>query len=85
MKPFDLELRAEALDESTGLSWLWAFLFGPFYYAVHSFWPRALIILLLDFLVIGFLISPFMAYPAWKERARQRAEREFMLMAAARD
>lgn len=28
---------AATFNESTGLSWLWAFLFGPIYFWVHGF------------------------------------------------
>lgn len=67
------DAQAEALDESTGLSWLWALLFGPIYFAVHRFWWRALLVLALDFILIGFVVAPFMAYPAWRSRARKSA------------
>ncbi|MFC3570611.1 DUF2628 domain-containing protein [Paracoccus sp. TOH] len=77
--------RAEAsvlsgsFDESTGLSWLWAFLFGPIYFAVHGFWGRAVVVLALNFLVIGFIVAPFLAYPAWRERANRQAEKMLLL------
>lgn len=32
---------AESFDDSTGLSWFWALLFGPLYYIVHGFYARA--------------------------------------------
>lgn len=60
-------------DESTRLSWLWAFIFGPIYFAVYGFWGRAFILLILNMMIIGFFIAPFMVYPAWKKRARKRA------------
>lgn len=63
----------DVYNESTRLSWLWAFLFGPIYFAVFGFWGRAAIILLLNFVIIGFIIAPFMAYPAWRARAEKRA------------
>ena len=47
--------------------------FGPIYFAVHGFWSRALVLLLLNIIVIGFFIGPFMAYPAWRKRAEERA------------
>lgn len=72
----EIDLLAESFDESTGLSWLWAFLFGPIYYLVHGFWQRALIVLILNFIFfIGFIVSPFLVYPAWKKRAQERAEK----------
>lgn len=65
---------ADSFDESTGLSWFWALVFGPLYYLVHGFYARALVVLLLDLMVIGFVLSPFLAYPAWRKRALGRAE-----------
>ncbi|MDE0209529.1 MAG: DUF2628 domain-containing protein [Boseongicola sp.] len=63
----------EAIDDSTGLSWLWALVFGPIYFAVYRFWWQALLVLLLDFILIGFIVAPFMAYPAWRSRAKKSA------------
>ena len=70
-----IETLAPKLDESTSLSWLWAFLFGPIYFAAHGFWGRAVLVLALNFVLIGFIVAPFLAYPAWRERAREKAER----------
>ena len=70
-----IDLMAPKLDESTSLSWLWAFLFGPIYFAAHGFWGRAVLVLALNFVLIGFIVAPFLAYPAWRERAREKAER----------
>tara|TARA_Y100000031_G_C7941324_1_gene257216 strand:- start:151 stop:450 length:300 start_codon:yes stop_codon:yes gene_type:complete len=71
----EIELLAESLDESTSLSWLWALLFGPIYYWVHGFVGRGFLILALNFIIIGFFIAPFLAYPAWKKRALEKAEK----------
>ncbi|MCB2095730.1 MAG: DUF2628 domain-containing protein [Rhodobacteraceae bacterium] len=76
---------ADSFDESTGLTWLWAFLFGPIYFAVHGFWSRAALILVLNFIIIGFFVAPFIAYPAWKIRAKEKAERALLLDAAERN
>ncbi|RWR51369.1 hypothetical protein EOW65_04180 [Sinirhodobacter ferrireducens] len=65
---------AESFDDSTGLSWFWALLFGSLYYIVHGFYARALVVLLLDLVGIGIVVSPFLAYPAWRKRALDRAE-----------
>lgn len=75
---------SEQFDESTGLSWLWAFLFGPIYFAVHGFWKRAVLVLVLNFILIGFIVAPFLAYPAWRIRAKEKAERALLLDAAER-
>ncbi|MEM9100455.1 MAG: hypothetical protein AAGC79_18265 [Pseudomonadota bacterium] len=74
---------AETLTEATSISWLWAFLCGPLYFAFHGFWGRAVLILCLNFLLIGFIIAPFLAYPAWRERAKERAERMLIIEGAS--
>jgi len=65
---------AESFDESTDLSWLWALLFGPIYFAFHGFWGHAVLIFVLWPIVIGFIVAPFLVYPAWKKRAQEKAE-----------
>jgi Flp pilus assembly protein TadB len=64
---------AENMNEGTNLSWLWAFLCGPLYYVVHGFWGRAALVLVLNFVLIGFFVSPFLAAGAWRQRAQERA------------
>ena len=71
----EIELTADAHNESTGLSWLWAFLFGPIYFWVHGFVLIGFVILALNFLIIGFIIPPFIVYPLWKKRAHEKAEK----------
>ena len=80
----EVGLVADAYDESTGLSWLWAFLFGPLYFLAHGFWQRALLVLALNFLIIGFVVAPFLAYPAWRARATEKAEKMVLVDAARR-
>ena len=80
----EIELIADAHDESTNMSWLWAFLFGPIYYWVHGFVGRGFIIFFLNFVVIGIIISPFLARPAWRERALVKAEKLHAVNAASR-
>ena len=75
----EVELLAESYDESTTLSWLWAFLFGPMYFLAHGFWERAILILFLNCIIVGFFVAPFIAYPAWRARARARAEKMIVL------
>ena len=70
-----IETLAAKMDESTSLSWLWALLFSALYFAAHGFWGRAVLVFALNFVLIGFIIAPFLAYPAWRERAREKAER----------
>ena len=75
----EVELVADQFNESTSLSWLWAFLFGPIYFAVHGFWGRAVLVFVLNFLIIGFFVAPFLAYPAWRQRAEEKAEKAILL------
>lgn len=75
----EADVLADTFDDSTGVSWLWAFLFGPIYFAVHGFWGRALLVFLLNFLIIGFFVSPFLAYPAWRDRAQKKADKMLMV------
>ena len=70
-----IETLAAKMNESTALSWFWAFLFGPLWFAFHGFWGRAVLVFALNFVLIGFIVAPFLAYPAWRERAREKAER----------
>jgi hypothetical protein len=81
----EIELIAETYDESTGLSWLWAFLFGPLYFWVNGFVARGFVVLLLNFIIIGFLISPFLAYPAWKKRSMEKAKKLHMVNKASQN
>ena len=73
--------RWEDFDESTALSWFWALLFGPLYYIAHGFWKQAVLIFFLNLILIGILVSPFLAYPAWRERAKEKADKERMIRA----
>jgi hypothetical protein len=68
-------------DESTSLSWLWAFICGPLYFAWHGFWGRAVLVFILNLMLIGFILAPFLAYPAWRERAKAAAQAERMVRA----
>jgi hypothetical protein len=55
------------------MSWFWALMFGPLYFAAHGFWGRALIVLVPGFFFIGIIVAPFLAYPAWRRRAKKKA------------
>jgi membrane protein YdbS with pleckstrin-like domain len=70
---------SKSYDESTSLSWLWAFLFGPIYFAVHGFWARAFVLFLLNIVFIGIVVGPFMAYPAWRKRAEEAARQHLLI------
>lgn len=80
----EIEEVAQTVNQSTSVSWLWAFLFGPIYFAFHGFWGRAVLVFFLNIIIIGIFVAPFLAYPAWKERAREKAERMLLLEAAKR-
>lgn len=75
----DIDELAEGLDESTRWSWLWAFLFGAIYYARWGFWGRAIIVFALNIVIIGFIISPFLVYPAWRSRAKEKARKVLLV------
>lgn len=81
----EIELIAETYNESTGLSWLWAFLFGPLYFWVNGFVARGFVVLLLNFIIIGFIVSPFLAYPAWRKKAYLKAEKLHMVNKASQN
>lgn len=65
---------AAEMDESTRLTWLWALLFGPLYFAAHGFRSQAVLVLLLDLVLVGLVVAPFLAYLAWRKRGTERAE-----------
>lgn len=71
----DTAALAAIMDQSTRVSWLWALIFGPAYFAVHGFRGRALLVLALGFVAVGLFLSPFLAYPAWREKALAEARR----------
>ena len=77
---------AATFNDSTGLSWLWALLFGPIYFRVHGFVARGFILLGITVVTFGFggLIAPFIAYPAWRKRAEAKA-RDMVAISRARD
>ena len=78
------ELDWRPFDHSTRASWFWAFMFGPIYFVAHGFWKYAVLLFLLNLLIIGILVAPFLAYPAWRERAKAEAKEERMLRAMER-
>ncbi|WP_324754905.1 hypothetical protein [Roseovarius sp. Pro17] len=69
-------LLTDTFNESTGLTWLWSLMFGPMYFWVHGFVGRGFLLFFLCLFTfgIGLLAAPFIAYPAWKKRARLKAE-----------
>lgn len=66
---------AATFNESTGLSWLWALLFGPLYFWVHGFVARGFVLLGISLVTLGIgaLLAPFIVYPAWRKRAETKA------------
>ena len=81
----EIEELTDVHNESTGLSWLWALLFGPLYYWTNGFVGRGFVVLALNFILIGFIISPFLAYPAWRKRAYSKAVRLYHINKASRE
>ena len=65
---------AATYDESTGLSWLWAFLFGPLWALYIGNLKYAVIMFVLNLVLIGFVLNPFLAYAAHRDRAQRKAE-----------
>jgi len=65
----------DTFNESTSLSWLWAFLFGPIYFWVNGFVARGFVLLGITVVTLGIgaLVAPFIVYPAWRKRAALKA------------
>ncbi len=72
------EVLEQDFDQSTRMSWVWALAFGPFYFAAHAFWVRAAVVAVLCLVLVGFVVAPFLAYPAWRARAAEDARRCFL-------
>ena len=51
------------VEEISGLTWLWAFLFGPFYFAFKGIWRHAVISFFAAILTVSIsvFIYPFFA------------------------
>lgn len=73
----NINTMTEDLNESTGASWLWAFLFGPIWFLFIGSWRYAAISLVLSLFVVGIIINPFLAYPAHRAVARDKAEKAY--------
>ena len=54
---------------SSGLSWLWCFLFGPIYWAVKGIWRHAVVHLALAIITAGIahFVYPFFTYKIIKK------------------
>lgn len=72
----EAELLKKSFKESTGLTWLWALLFGPIYFWVHGFVLMGFVVLIIAVATfgVGILAAPFIAYYAWGDRAKKKAE-----------
>ena len=72
----EADLLKDTFKESTGLTWLWALLFGPLYFWVHGFWGFGFIVLIISIptLGLGLIAAPFLAYYAWSKKAEKKAE-----------
>lgn len=68
----------DRFDGATSLSWFWALCLGPIYFWAHGFRRLAVTVLILDVLIIGFVLAPFMARPAWRARAQALARRSLV-------
>ncbi len=69
-------LLIDVYKESTPLTWLWALLWGPFYLWFHGFVVLGIVQALISFPTFGAgnIVAPFLAYYAWRKRARLKAE-----------
>ncbi len=67
--------RTADMDESTGLSWLWCFLFGPLWFLFIGSGKWALISFIAAIFTIGLsmFVMPFFAYKAHRDVARKNA------------
>ena len=65
------------LDEGTKASWLWCFLFGPFWFAFIGSWKWFAISMLAAVVTLGLsaLVMPFFAYKAHRDVAMAKAIR----------
>lgn len=88
----EIKALAKDLNESTRLSWLWAILFGPFYYAANGLWSQALVIFLLALVCAAAipLLLPFVwiggglaVYSTWRGKAEKEARRAIISRATA--
>ena len=72
---FDAKVRE--FDESTGLTGVWAFCFGFFYFLAHGMIKQAVIVFLVSCTLVGMFVTPFiapgMARRVWRQRAEERA------------
>ena len=46
---------------------------------IYGFWARAFVLFLLNIVFIGFVVGPFMAYPAWRKRAEEAARQHLLI------
>ena len=46
---------------------------------IRSILLYAIVGTILNFLIIGFFVAPFLAYPAWRQRAEEKAEKAILL------
>ena len=85
MQEAEVALWAREMDESTRLTWLWAMLFGPLYFAAHGFPGQALKVLALSLVLVGPVLAPFIARAAWRRRGAERARWLHAMLAARAD
>ena len=72
-----IEQAAENFNESTGLSWLWAFLLGPIYFGANFgvWWFLGTLAAGIATFGLAVFAWPFLAYPAHRQLARKKAEK----------
>jgi hypothetical protein len=73
------EALTRTCNESTGLSWLWAFLFGWIWFLYIGNGKMALVSFVLTLFVVGLIVNPFLAYRAHRQVARREALNQMAL------
>jgi hypothetical protein len=74
-------INPEDFNQSTGLTWLWSLLFGWIWFMWWGWYGKAVLVLVLQLTLIGYVLIPFIAYGAWREQAEADAKAERMVRA----
>lgn len=79
-----VEQKIQDRDQSTALSWLWCFLFGPLWFLFIGAYKWALIALIGNIATFGLAIfvMPFFAYRAHREVAIAKIKDEVQVSAS---
>ena len=75
------KINPEDFNQSTGLTWLWSLLFGWIWFMWWGWYGKAVLVLVLQLTLIGYVLIPFIAYDAWRKQAEADAKAERMMRA----